>query len=140
MKRGQSEGLPPEAIDDLIVAQSEHDSAWDKPVGVAAKRWRIVRVPQKLGARAAAIATRNHERSIDDWIRRIIRERIEAEEAEATNSPTTDAARYPTDKDKLPESIARILKRAEDLGVLDLAEQHDHYVYGTPKRRAPGSS
>jgi len=28
----------------------------------------------------------------------------------------------------------RILALAQDLGVPDLAEQHDHYLYGTPKR------
>jgi len=30
-------------------------------------------------------------------------------------------------------SFARILERATDLGVPDLAQQHDHYLYGTPK-------
>ncbi len=28
----------------------------------------------------------------------------------------------------------RILALAQDLGIPDLAEQHDHYLYGTPKR------
>jgi hypothetical protein len=28
----------------------------------------------------------------------------------------------------------RILALAQDLGVPDLAEQHDHYLYGHPKR------
>jgi len=30
-------------------------------------------------------------------------------------------------------SFQRILDRATDLGVTDLAEQHDHYLYGTEK-------
>lgn len=33
-----------------------------------------------------------------------------------------------------PTSISRILERATDLGIPDLAEQHDHYLYGSPKR------
>jgi hypothetical protein len=33
-----------------------------------------------------------------------------------------------------PEAVSHILARAEDLGVSDLAEQHDHYLYGTPKQ------
>lgn len=35
-----------------------------------------------------------------------------------------------------PSTVAfqRILDRAADLGVSDLAEQHDHYLYGTEKR------
>jgi len=31
-------------------------------------------------------------------------------------------------------AFQRILDRATDLGVNDLAEQHDHYLYGTEKR------
>jgi hypothetical protein len=30
-------------------------------------------------------------------------------------------------------AFARILERAMDLGVTDLAKQHDHYLYGTEK-------
>jgi hypothetical protein len=37
-----------------------------------------------------------------------------------------------------PNGEARPLRRyaalAQDLGVTDLAAQHDHYLYGTPKR------
>ncbi|NUQ37412.1 MAG: hypothetical protein HUU23_06355 [Caldilineales bacterium] len=35
-----------------------------------------------------------------------------------------------------PSTLAfqRILSRATDLGVSDLAEQHDHYLYGTEKQ------
>lgn len=31
-------------------------------------------------------------------------------------------------------AFRRILERATDLGVTDLAEQHDHYLYGTDKK------
>lgn len=34
----------------------------------------------------------------------------------------------------VPRAIGRILARAKPLGVPDLAEQHDHYLHGTPKR------
>jgi hypothetical protein len=30
--------------------------------------------------------------------------------------------------------LKRILAKAKDLGVSDLAEQHDHYLYGTEKQ------
>jgi len=33
-----------------------------------------------------------------------------------------------------PKALKRILARARDLGITDLAEQHDHYLYGTEKR------
>jgi hypothetical protein len=31
-------------------------------------------------------------------------------------------------------AFQRILDRATDLGISDLAEQHDHYLYGTEKQ------
>jgi hypothetical protein len=31
-------------------------------------------------------------------------------------------------------AFQRILKRATDLGVADLSEQHDHYLYGVEKQ------
>ena len=31
-------------------------------------------------------------------------------------------------------ALTRILERATDLGVEDLAEQHDHYLYGVEKQ------
>lgn len=37
-----------------------------------------------------------------------------------------------TDEDEHP--FAYLLNIAEDLGVDDLAENHDHYLYGVPKR------
>jgi hypothetical protein len=30
--------------------------------------------------------------------------------------------------------LKRILARAKDLGISDLADQHDHYLYGTEKQ------
>lgn len=36
---------------------------------------------------------------------------------------------------KIPNrALRRILERAMDLGIFDLARQHDHYLYGTDKR------
>lgn len=41
-------------------------------------------------------------------------------------TPTTYQATTP--------AFQRILERATDLGVTDLAEQHDHYLYGVEKQ------
>ena len=40
------------------------------------------------------------------------------------------------EKPQMPSNWAfrRILERATDLGISDLAKQHDHYLYGTEKR------
>ena len=41
----------------------------------------------------------------------------------------------PADSKPEPEnSLHRILQLARDLELPDLAEQHDHYLYGTPKK------
>ncbi len=39
-----------------------------------------------------------------------------------------------SEKKPKQRALQRILARAQDLGVSDLAEQHDHYLYGTEKR------
>lgn len=40
----------------------------------------------------------------------------------------------PAEAAATPNLLADILAMAQDLGVPDLAEQHDHYLYGLPKR------
>lgn len=43
--------------------------------------------------------------------------------------PVTDEPAQPTEP-----TLHRLLALATDLGVSDLAEQHDHYLYGVEKR------
>jgi hypothetical protein len=44
------------------------------------------------------------------------------------------AARCERQTEPTIRAFRRILERATDLGVSDLAEQHDHYLYGTDKK------
>ncbi len=44
---------------------------------------------------------------------------------------TTETA--PATQQPMAQAFQRILERATDLGVSDLAEQHDHYLYGVDK-------
>jgi hypothetical protein len=44
------------------------------------------------------------------------------------------AARYEHPAEPSTRAFRKILERATDLGVTDLADQHDHYLYGTDKR------
>ncbi len=37
------------------------------------------------------------------------------------------------EKDVPNQTFIKILERASDLGITDLAKQHDHYLYGTDK-------
>lgn len=45
---------------------------------------------------------------------------------------TTESA--PSRQQATTQAFQRILERAADLGMSDLAEQHDHYLYGVDKR------
>jgi hypothetical protein len=71
-----------------------------------------LKVPQDLYARLEALATAERT-DVLEFLRRIAEPEPEPEEVSA---------------------FQRILERATDLGVSDLAEQHDHYLYGLPKR------
>ena len=44
------------------------------------------------------------------------------------------AARCERHAEPATRAFRRILERATDLGAIDLAEQHDHYLYGVDKK------
>jgi hypothetical protein len=71
-----------------------------------------LKLPQDLYARLEALATAERT-DVLEFLRRMTEPEPESEE---------------------PSAFQRILERATDLGVSDLAEQHDHYLYGLPKR------
>lgn len=73
-----------------------------------------LKLPQELYARLEALATAERT-DVLEFLRRITEPEPEPEPEE-------------------PSAFQRILERATDLGVSDLAEQHDHYLYGLPKR------
>lgn len=68
-------------IDKIVIEQSEDDSAWDDPIEVRKKSPTAVSLPVELAARAAFFAKVHREPALETWITRIIRERIELEEA-----------------------------------------------------------
>lgn len=68
-------------IDRLVVSQSEDDSSWGKPVRVRKIRREALSIPPELAARAAFLARLHRKGSVEEWLTRIIQERIELEEA-----------------------------------------------------------
>jgi hypothetical protein len=70
--------LSEEEIDQIVIEQADDDSAWEKPIQV--KREFII-VPAELAKRATFFAQLHHESSAEDWINRIIQERLDMEEA-----------------------------------------------------------
>ena len=67
-------------IDDLVVAQAEAPSAWSKPVRVPVAKPASLSIPADLAARAAFLARLHREKSLEGYIARIVRERVELEE------------------------------------------------------------
>jgi len=68
-------------IDRIVVSQAENDSAWSKPVRARRKKSASVSIPPKLAARAAFLAQIHRKRNVEEWLTRVIEERIELEEA-----------------------------------------------------------
>lgn len=68
-------------IDRIVVAQANDDSAWEEPVAVQRAAPARITVPADLAARAAFLARLHHTDSVEEWLNRIIQERVDLEEA-----------------------------------------------------------
>jgi len=73
--------LSEEDIDRIVVAQANDDSAWEKPIQVRGAEPTSLSIPAELAARAAFLARLHREAGVEEWLTRIIRERIEIEQA-----------------------------------------------------------
>jgi hypothetical protein len=72
--------LSQEEIDDILISQADNDSEWEEPILVRKTKPTNLSIPANLAARAAFLAHLHREPGIEEWIMRIIRERIELEE------------------------------------------------------------
>lgn len=73
--------LSEEQIDQFVISQANNDSAWEDAVKVTKQRSTSLSLPAVLASRAAFFARLHREASLEDWIKRIIRERLDIEEA-----------------------------------------------------------
>ena len=78
--KGRRKKLSQEEIDQRVVAQADDESAWEKAIRVQRAQGRSLSLPADLAARAAFLAKLHREGHVDEWLARIIRERIELEE------------------------------------------------------------
>ena len=78
--KGQ-EHLSEAEIDRIVVAQAEDETAWESPIRVCRTTPTSVTIPSELAARAAFLAQVHRQANVEDWLTRIIRERVELEEA-----------------------------------------------------------
>jgi hypothetical protein len=73
-----------EEIDAFVVAHAEDENAWDQPVHVVKKKSASVSIPASLADRAAFFSRIHREKSMENWLARIINERLDIEEAAFT--------------------------------------------------------
>jgi hypothetical protein len=78
--RAKRKRLAQDDIDQVVVMQADDDSAWEKPIRVHQAAPASLSIPAELAARAAFLARLHREPGVEQWLRRIIRERIELEE------------------------------------------------------------
>ena len=79
-KRQRSKQLSEKEIDDLVESQAEDSSAWEKPVQVRRAKPASLSIPAELAARAAFLAKLHREKNVEDWLAKVIKERVEIEE------------------------------------------------------------
>lgn len=67
-------------IDRIVIDQAADDSAWEEPVYVQPMPPTSLSLPAELAARAAFVAQLHRNTTVDEWLRQIIRERLDVEE------------------------------------------------------------
>lgn len=79
--KSKAKRLSEKGIDDIVEAQADNPAFWEGPIHVRVKRPAAMRLSPELAARAAFFARLHHASSVDHWLQRIIKERIDFEEA-----------------------------------------------------------
>jgi hypothetical protein len=79
-KKSRRKQFSEEEIDKVVESQAEEDSAWEKPIHVRRAKPTALSLPAELAARAAFLARLHREKNVEEWLARIIKERVELEE------------------------------------------------------------
>lgn len=79
-KTARKNKLSEEDIDRIVEEQADDDSSWEESVQVHRGKTASLSLSAELAARAAFFAKIHKEKGPDEWLTRIIRERIELEE------------------------------------------------------------
>ncbi len=67
-------------IDEAVIKEADNEGAWGKPIRVRRSKNAALSLPAEVASRAAFFA-RLHRERVEDWIKRIVVERIDTEEA-----------------------------------------------------------
>ena len=73
-------------IDKVVESLADDDSAWEPPIEVRRVKPAPLTLPAELAARAAFLAKLHKEKSIEAWLTRVIKERVEMEEVAFTEA------------------------------------------------------
>lgn len=68
-------------IDEAVIATADDNATWKKPVRVRRAKRESVSLPAEIAARASFFARLHREPNLEQWIKRIVSERIDIEEA-----------------------------------------------------------
>ena len=79
-KKAKRQRISEGEIDKIVESQTEEDSAWERPIKVRRAKSTALSLPADLAARAAFLARLHREKSVEEWLSRIIKERVELEE------------------------------------------------------------
>ena len=74
------ETLSEAEIDQIVETEANNDSAWETPI-IVQKQPTSLSIPSELAIKAAFLAGLHQETDVQAWIIRLIRERLELEEA-----------------------------------------------------------
>ncbi len=78
--KGKATSLSEGEIDRIVIAEVDDDSAWQKPTHVRKARRTSLSLSSELAARAAFFARLHREANVENWLKRIIQERVDMEE------------------------------------------------------------
>ena len=68
-------------IDQRVIDQADDESAWEAAVNVKKSKSTTIKLPADLTSRAAFFARLHRDGTLDNWLIRVIQERLDIEEA-----------------------------------------------------------
>ena len=80
IKQQTRKQLTEKEIDTIVESQADDASAWEKPLKVRRAKPASLSIPAELAARAAFLAKLHRENNVEEWLTKVIKERVELEE------------------------------------------------------------
>jgi hypothetical protein len=83
-RKSRPRGSDESVVDELVTAQADDDRAWTAPIFVRRSKPTAVLLSPAQAAQAAYFARLHHARDLDSWVRRVVQERLDWEQAALT--------------------------------------------------------